>query len=110
MTKQMKDEADKDFGEVVTRRCSFCDKTYDAEKFFAIPDEDSNEYLMTASMKAYTSSLFSKKSKEPKDVNEGICLKCMLRGISKVCRNDADKIKECFDLYLKKEIVNSLDK
>ena len=106
------DDIDKDFGEVVTRRCSFCEKTYDVEKFFAIPDQDADMSLMKAYKATLVSSstIFGKKSKEPKEVNEGICLKCMLRGISKVCGNDADKIKECFDLYLKKEIVNSLDK
>lgn len=107
MTKT-KEDVDKEFGEVVTRRCSFCNKTYDAEKFYDIPDTDGSYSFIKSSLNI-TGNLFSSNNKAPKEVNEGICLKCMLKGIGKICGNDMDKVKECFSLYFKKEIVGALD-
>jgi len=105
MTKEEKNNIDRDFGEVITRTCSFCEKTYDISNFFSIPDDRfGDEFLLK---RAYTAAIGKKTNKQ---VNDGICLKCMLKGISKICKNDTEQIKKCFDLYFKKEIVNNLDK
>jgi hypothetical protein len=84
-------EIDKEFGEVIAKKCSFCNKTYNIDMFYPIPETDSDEALI----KAYSTtlrqsnkrfSLFRSKDKEDKikNVNEGICLKCMVKGIMRL--------------------------
>ena len=96
-------EVDKKFGEIIVRTCSFCNKTFDVDKFYEIPNHDSNLQLFKA-------TLYSTIGKsERKEVNDGICLKCILKGLLKICKNDKEEINDILSLYLKDKIIDSLE-
>jgi len=101
---KIKEEVSKEFGEVKIKTCSFCDKTYDIDNFYSIPndDEDGALNLMRASLYATIGK------KQKKEVNDGICLKCILRGLLKICNNDKEKVNTFLSLYLKEKIVDNL--
>ena len=99
----MKNELNKEFGEVISMTCSFCGRTYDMDKFYPIPQEDQDMMLLRAAKRAYGIIKNNKK-----EVNEGICLKCLIEGILKICKNDKEKAFEYINKIYKSKIVDNL--
>jgi hypothetical protein len=105
MKLKMKNELNREFGEVISMTCSFCGRTYDLDKFYSIPQGDPDTMLMKAAMKA--NSMFKRANKQ-KEVNEGICLKCIIEGILKICRNDKETAFDYINKIYNSKIVDSL--
>jgi len=97
----MKEEINKEFGEVEVRTCSFCNKVYKTDKFYSIPCSDDSLI-----MKAMGNMVLGRKKHE--EINDGICLKCILKGLLKICNNNKEKVNEYVSLYLKEAIIDNL--
>ena len=94
---------DKKFGEVIVKTCSFCGKTYNIEKFYSIPNDDSDYSLIKSALYATIAK------KQHKEVNDGICLKCILNGLLKICKNDKKEIDSLVSEILKDKIIDNLN-
>ena len=94
---------DKKFGEVIVKTCSFCGRTYNIERFYAIPNDDSYYGLIKSTLY----DTIGKKQK--KEVNDGICLKCILNGLLKICKNDKKEIDTLISDILKDKIIDNLN-
>jgi len=105
------------YGQTEVRKCSFCEKTYNIKKFYSVnrtPDEDINNLFISINrprggiFSGWGFSGSSKSKRIPATVDQGICLKCILTGLTVIYKNDQDKIKEVLEQFNKEQIVNSL--
>lgn len=95
------------FKETNVRRCSFCEKTFEVNKFYNIPNETAEK---TARSYLYMGIFRNGGKGEPKVVNEGICLNCILTGLIKISNNDCEQAKKILELFYKDMIVKNLGK
>jgi hypothetical protein len=95
MTK--KNEYDSNFGQTDVRTCAYCDKTCNSEFFYPIVEKGTMFYSAI--------SIFGGDSR--KKINEGICLKCLLKGLFQICKSK-ENVDKYVELFLKDEIVEKL--
>ena len=104
----MKNEFDEKFGQVEVLRCNFCDKTTQKELYFPVYQEPSpTPNHMKVALQSLV-NIYRTPMKQAKVVKEGICLKCLCKGIMKVCKNDRDKANDYLDYFIKCEVVDKL--
>lgn len=87
------------FGNVNVKTCAYCKGTILAEFFYEIPPS------INLDLSFYT--MFSSQKKR-KQINEGICLKCLLKGLLKISQNDKQKVEEYLNKFIKGDILEKL--
>ena len=88
-----------DFGEVAVKDCDFCGKTCKEDMFLSVNKPSFfNKYAL------YMGINTSKK----KEVDSGICLKCILKGLATICNNDKKVMDNYIDLLIKKDVLEKL--
>jgi len=104
----MVNEINKEFGEVISKNCSFCGKTYDIDKFYSIPPISSDTALMKATYNTLNLFKQTPKKKRVVDDDEGICLRCLIRGLLHICENDKDKVFDYINKFCNLKTIETL--